>query len=598
MLLSELPAEIIYLIATHLPTVSGLAYLARTCRRLHRVITSEDWRILRAFVETRFNSIPTPGFWKDAAQALTSRSRALDRHAVIGRVMVRPAQPVPVGGSIQATRGDNPTHGYRPAIDSYEVWNGSSWHDRHEVLAWGAAHELILQVRRTGSRQTHRSFVFNDLEHISSHDDIRGLHLLRPEHRAKKSDQEHLIIGRMRGGLLHLGINPETQSYEYTQKFQTFGRPIERTEMGDGPEPILAAHLNNGTIAFYSTTTDETEVEAFAQLQLDTGSSARNSSSSFISPNRFAAGTGRSEDAITIFTISRERISVDRSIGSDLFVPSPLNGHNKRPIVTAIAPLDCQTTRASVGSVFLAAWGDGIVRLHDIRSDKPCEQRYMDMADLNPVYCIHPFSHDRFVLGAGGDAVVKIFDLRRPLTYDYLNARPRLLSKGMSTEKPAETVQPTHPSKELSLFLSFNDISSRNSRNRSRFPRRYRGPIYTMSSPSLLSPTVYTGVAGGIVRLDFASTDDLTGSEQSWYRDRIDLQMNQKTKVEGSGTSSVLDLSGYERPSVGNTTTCSKLRNQQPLEAIDNASLFNERETGWDRRWRPLDEPGAWRRRD
>ncbi|KAL2822848.1 hypothetical protein BJX63DRAFT_116 [Aspergillus granulosus] len=598
MLLSDLPAEIIYLIATHLPTASGFVFLARTCRRLHQIITSEDWRIFRAFVDAQFNSIPTPGFWKDAAQALTSRSRALDRHAVIGRVMVRPARPLPVGGSIQATRGDNPTHGYQPAIDSYEIWNGSSWHDRHEVLAWGAAHELILQIRQTGSKQNHTSFLFNDLEHISSHDDIRGLHLLRPEHKAKKSDQEHLIIGRMRGDLVHLGIKPDTQSYEYMQRFQTFGRPIKRTSMGDGPEPILAVHLNDGTLAFYSTTTDETEVKAFAQLQINTGPWARNNSSSFISPNRFAVGTGRSEDAIAVSTISQERISVDRSISSDSFIPSSLHGHSKRPIVTAIAPLDGQTTRASVGNVFLAAWGDGIVRLHDIRSDKPYEQRYVDMADLNPVYCIHPFGHDRFVLGAGGDAVVKIFDLRLPSTYDYLSARPQPISRGPSTEKPFQAVRQTRLSKELSLFLSFNDLSSRNGRNHPRFPRRYRGPIYTMSTPSLLSPTIYTGVAGGVIRLDFASTDDLTGSQQSWHSDRIELNLNHKANVESSILSPVLDLSSYERPSSGDTRTCSKLRNQQPFEAVDNASLVNEQETGWDRRWRPLDKPGAWRRRD
>ncbi|KAL2797145.1 hypothetical protein BJX66DRAFT_113057 [Aspergillus keveii] len=593
MLLSDLPPEIIYLVATHLPTASSLASLARTCRRLHQIITSEDWRIFRAFVDTRFNGIPTPGYWKDAAQALTSRSRALDRHAVIGRLMVRPARPVPIGGSIQATRGDNPTHGYRPAIDSYEIWNGSSWHERHEVLAWGAAHELILRIRQTGSKKAHKTFVFNNLEHISSHDDIRGLHLLRPEHGAKKSDQEHLIIGRMRGELVHLGINPDTQSYEYTQKFQTFGRPIERTDMGEGPEPILAAHLANGAIAFYSTTADEAEVEAFAELQIDAGSSARNNSSRFISQNRFAIGTGRSEDAIAISTISQERISLDRNISSDFQVPHPLNGHNKRAIVTAIEPLNGQTTMASVGNVFLAAWGDGAVRLHDIRSHKPCEQRYLDMADLNPVYCIHPFSHDRFVLGAGGDAVVKIFDLRMPSTYDYLNARSQPFARRNTTGSPHATVQPTYPSKELSIFLSFKDVSSRSNRNRSRFQPRYRGPIYTMSSPSLLSPTIYTGVAGGIVRLDFTSTDDLAGSQKSWHSDRIDLDLYQDPTLP-----EVLELSGYERPSVGDTTTCSKLRNQQPFEAIEKESLVNEWETGWDRRWRPLDEPGAWRRRD
>ncbi|KAL5339062.1 hypothetical protein BJX70DRAFT_177605 [Aspergillus crustosus] len=609
MLLSDLPPEIIYLIATHLPTASALACLARTCHRLHQIIASEDWRIFRAFVNGRFHSIPAPPFWKDAAQALTSRSRALDRHAIIGRFVVRPSNAEQLGGSPQATRGDNPTHGYRPAIDSYEVWDGSSWHDRHEVLAWGAAHELVLQVRQTGSEASRKEFIFNDLEHISSHDDIRGLHLLRPEHRAKTSDQEHLILGRMRGELVHLAIAPGTGTFEYKQKFQTFGLEIERTDMCDGAEPTLAAHLSNGTIAFYSTTTEEAEVQAFGHLQIEAGSSVRNRSSKFLSPTRFAVATGRSEDAIAISTISQERISFDRSISADFLISKALNGLAKRATVSAIAPLKGQTGGDPSGNAFLAAWGDGAMRLHDTRSDKPYEMSYTDIADQNPTYCIHPFGHDRFILGAGGDALVKIFDLRMPTTYSYFAAKRQSSFSRVNghphTKYPETRNLSDYPSKDLSIFLSFNPPSTTNPptnpghRSRARAPRhRYRGPIYTMSSPSLLSPTVYTGIAGGIIRLDFASTDDLTGPHQDWYQDLIDIDLthDQINSTGETSTHRILELSAYERPDSDDTTTCSKLRSQQRFEAVGEKEIWNEKETGWDRRWRPLDEPGAWRR--
>ncbi|KAL2821349.1 hypothetical protein BDW59DRAFT_174197 [Aspergillus cavernicola] len=599
MLLSTLPTEIIYLIATHLPTASALACLARSCRRLHQIIASEDWRIFKAFVNSRFCNVPSPPFWKDAAQALTSRSRALDRHAVIGRFVVRPSTAEKLGGSPEATRGDNPTHGHRPAIDSYEIWTGSSWHDRQEVLAWGAAHELVLQIRQTGSQQSQRWFVFNDLEHISSLDDIRGIHLLRPEHKAKAPNQEHLILGRMRGDLVHLAITPESHSYEYKQKFQTFGLEIERTDIGDGPEPILAAHLSNGTIAFYSTTSDDTEVQDFARLQIQAGTSGRNRSSKFLSPNRFAVGTGRAEDAITISTISQERVSIDREISAD-FLGRETNGLAKRATVTAIAPLNGQNIGGSSGNAFLAAWGDDAVRLHDIRSHKPYEMVYKDIADQNPVYCIHPFGHDRFVLGAGGDALVKIFDLRMPNMYSHLAAKRQSLSRSNGSSSKNTPLRQTYtggnPSKDLSLFLSFN-YRSRDDTPRARFSRhRYRGPIYTMSSPSLLSPTIYTGVAGSVIRLDFASTDDLTGPHQNWYRDILDLDLEHNKG--GRNMNGMLDLSGYERPHSEDTTTCSKLRTQQPFWAVDDEDFANEELTGWDRRWKPLDEPGAWRRRD
>ncbi|KAL4886759.1 hypothetical protein BJY04DRAFT_178306 [Aspergillus karnatakaensis] len=606
MLLSDLPPEIIYLVATQLPTASALSCLAQTCHRLHQIIASEDWRIFRAFVNGRFHNIPAPPFWKDAAQALTSRSRALDRHAIIGRFVLRPSNAEQLGGLPEATRGDNPTHGYRPAIDSYEVWNGASWLDRHEVLAWGAAHELVLQIRQTGTKRSRKEFIFNDLEHISSHDDIRGIHLLRPEHGAKSPDHEHLVLGRMRGDLVHLAIAPETGTFEYKQKYQTHGLQIERTDMSDGPEPTLAAHLGNGSISFYKTTTEEAEVQAVGHLQIESGSSARNRSSKFLSATRFAVATGRSEDAIAISTISQERISFDRSISADFLVSKALNGLVKRATVTAIAPLQGQTGADPSGNAFLAAWGDGAVRLHDTRSYKPYEMAYTDIADQNPTYCIHPFGHDRFILGAGGDAVVKIFDLRMPTTYSYTATKrhsPVTRSNGHS--KASRTTPTTYPSKDLSIFLSFNAPNNPHDthRQRSRAPRhRYRGPIYTMSSPSLLSPTIYTGIAGGIIRLDFASTDDLTGPHQEWYQDLIDLDFDPKTgKATTQGTTSagdILDLSAYERPESDDTTTCSKLRSQQPFGDIGDKDIENEAATGWDRRWRPLDEPGAWRRRD
>lgn len=361
MLLSDLPAEVIYLVATHLPTASALAYLGRTCRRLHEIISGEDWRIFRAFLNSRFYNIPTPPFWKDAAQALTSRSRASDRHAIVGRFVRRPSDAEQIGGSLQATRNDNPTHEYRPAIDSYEVWNGSSWHDRREVLAWSAAHELILQIRQTGSQKSRKSFVFNDLEHISSHDDINSLHLLRPEHSAKSPNQEHLILGRMRGELVHLAIAPDSHTYDLKQKFQTYGLEIERTDMSNGPEPILATQFNNGIIAFYSTTTNDAEVQAFGNLQIGEGGSGRNRSSKFLSPNRFAVATARPEDPIAVSTISQERISTEHSISADDLVPAALNRLARRPIATAIEPLSGQTGD-SPGNTFLAAWGDGALR--------------------------------------------------------------------------------------------------------------------------------------------------------------------------------------------------------------------------------------------
>src|SRR5690348_5125058 len=96
-MLAQLPSEIIYHIATFLPTASCLVNLSLTCRHLHAVVSQDDYRIFRAFVQSRFPSIDTPPFWKDAAPALTSRSRAFDRKAVIGRFVLPPRNPRRLG---------------------------------------------------------------------------------------------------------------------------------------------------------------------------------------------------------------------------------------------------------------------------------------------------------------------------------------------------------------------------------------------------------------------------------------------------------------------------------------------------------------------
>ncbi|KAE8146158.1 hypothetical protein BDV25DRAFT_163056 [Aspergillus avenaceus] len=605
-MLSRLPPEIIYLVATYLPTASALARLAQTCKRLHGIICAENWRIFRAFVTTRFPGIDSPPFWRDAAQALTSRSRALDKHAVIGRFVVHPserAHRVHIGSN-QTTRTDNPTLGYRPTIDSYEVWNGTTWADRKEVLAWGAAHEIVMLIKQHGKSENRKWLVFNDLDMISSHDDICGLHVLRPEHYGKEADKEHLIFGRMRGELVHLAIDPGDGTHEHKQRFETSGLELERIDLSQGSDPILAAHLSNGSVAFYRTTTSDAVVQPFGNLRIDPGAVARNKYSKFLSPSRFAVGTGRHEDALTVSTISQDRISLEREIAVDNLDLDVQVGLTPRATVSAISPLHADS---SAGNVFLAAWGDRAIRLHDLRSHQASEFTYQDPTDQNITYCIHPFGYNRFITGAGGDAVVKIFDLRMPKAYNYLDARASPVSTNNKShpsprDKPAPYTNGIHntsnfPRKDFSLFLSHPAPSQPNLvQRRTRAPRSYRGAIYTMSSPSPLSPTIYAGIADGVVRLDFASTDDLNSPYGNWYRDPLDLDIEHLGNASSVLPERILQLSGYERPEPRETNRSSKLRTQQAFGSIGEEAVKNEQLTGWDRRWKPLERPGAWRR--
>ncbi|RDH33049.1 hypothetical protein BDQ94DRAFT_170730 [Aspergillus welwitschiae] len=607
-MLAELPPEIIQLITSYLPSASALVNLSRTCWRLHHVVAAQDWRIFRSFVETKFPGVETPEIWREAAQALTSRSRALDKHAVVGRFVVPASEAVKVG-SHSSTRRDNPTHGYRPALDSYEVWNSSSWNDRKEVLAWGAADELVLRITEPGPNSKGKWVVFNDLDHISSHDDICGVHILRPGHPSKEPQTEHIVVARARGELFHLSIDPNSACHIYKQRFMTSGGGIERTDMSDGKDPILSAHLSDGSISFFKTTSGEAEVYPFARLNADSSNNATISSrhkySKFLSPSLFAVGTGRIHDAITISAITPQGLSPSRELNVELVDFERLNLDTTiRSNVNAIAPLD------PTGQVFLAAWGDRAVRLHDLRSNEEYEKTYRDTTDQNPIYCIHPFGHDRFVVGAGGDALVKIFDLRMPKhdTYSYRDARPsRTLLKNSEPivdSLSSLSLTPTNnsiafPRKDISIFLSAHPPSSRPQGRRRHNTRSYRGAIYSMTSPSSSSPTIYTGVADGVVRLDFASTDDLLGPCQDWYREPLLLSNGVRldnTVAHTRSADRVLDLSGYERPE--DTTASITLRTQQPFVFVGVEDGLAEEITGWDRRWERLEKPGAWRRAD
>jgi hypothetical protein len=220
------------------------------------------------------------------------------------------------------------------------------------------------------------------------------------------------------------------------------------------------------------------------------------------------------------------------------------------------------------------------------------EREYMDVMDSNPIYCIQPMS-DRFLVGSGSEAVVNIFDLRMQNTYSHYAARPTL-----STPTNHKT-----PRNEFSFFLSHHPPNVPRSRNYTS----YRGPIYTMSSPSSTSATVYTGIVDGVIRLDFGSTDDLLYRNSStWYQDHLDLDTNDIAKQTSRTLAQrhrprfkekVLELSGYERPSPENKSASAKLRSQLPFWGLSEADEIRERESGWDRRWRRLDETQSWRTR-
>lgn len=379
-MLSQLPSEILYHIAAYIPTARCLINLAQTCRRLYDVISSDNYRVFQAFVQNQFASIDTPPLWRDAARALTSRSRAFDRKAIIGRFVIPPTHPRRIGLPA-SNRTDRPTMGYRPVIDSYETWYGDSWNQRKEVLVWGAGADIIMRISDIGyfAKDPHhehtvtfsncgarrRSYdessncvtwtVFNDLHGVDSYDDISGIHLLPS---SQTQNYEEIIFGRRSGALSRVTLCPHKENGQLKKRYVTGSRSLEKTDISTGPHRVLAASLDRRSVSFYRVDAEGDEVHPFADLKTNIHSSVRHRCSRLLSDDRIAIGSDGPVDKLSVFDITPDGVKKTRDIG----VEDPEMRLPKKPQVLVIEPLSWVNTHVTPGDFFLAGWNDSKIR--------------------------------------------------------------------------------------------------------------------------------------------------------------------------------------------------------------------------------------------
>ncbi|KAJ5142723.1 uncharacterized protein N7515_001510 [Penicillium bovifimosum] len=608
MLLSELPAEILYIILAHLPNVNALANLSQTCHRLHKTILDGESVIFREFVQTRFPGIETPPYWRDAAQALTSRSRAMYKKGITARFIV-PSDWTKLGHQGAIVR-DRSTLGYKPPISSYEIWNGGSWADRKEVMAWGAGNQLVMRVNQHGHSMKQQWVVLDELDALDVYDDIRSLHLLSSQKRYQNdTDVEHLIFGRARGDISHMVISHNEGKYEHKQIFKTNEASTVATDLSKGPNPVLAATFQGDAVGFYHAETDEEEIEPFAILHPLFGTI---STTRLLSSSTVAIGTGLSEGSLSISQITPTGVSHLQaySLGEPEWAriehsyenPPAVQNLSRETFIGAIEPLGAHSlTGGSPGDVFLTAWESHSVRLHDLRAPDPVVNIYVDNTDTNPIYSLLSFGHDSFLVGSGGEGLVKIFDLR-------MGTKSRALDTQMETGYSYRAPPHHYPEYGFSTFLStpapdtFTNEAAhpfaryRESPSGHRQPNSYRGPVYAMSSPSPSSPTVYAGVVGGIVQLDFVSTDDLFGPNREWCQKNLGLDLNTTETQFPDPSTQVMNLGGYERPAPYDFGSVSKLRRQREFWKIPPEDMLNGYgQDSWDWRWGNVEQRGTWR---
>ncbi|KAI5291281.1 hypothetical protein KEM55_008378 [Ascosphaera atra] len=337
---------------------------------MHESIAADHYRIYNAFVRRYFPATSTPALWKDAAQALASRTRALDRRAVQARYLKVPPHILRQSSNDRNRRADRPTLGFRPPIDSYETLRSNNWLDRKEVLAYGAGADLIVRVRNNehhlsrgtewekSHRKTDKSawILHSNPGLAGSWHDITGIHLL-PQLDTSAAYEE-VIFARRSGDVQRAVLSP---SGEVTVK-QCFDigdkERVEKTDLSLEGGRVLAVTLEKGPTKLFNVDgTSETEkVQPFASIgpqAISVGGSPRNRVSKLLSASRIALWSHHDGKSIELCDVTESGVREARNF----------DGQRENKNVYDFTPLEANArTGCAVGDLFLSGWQDGVVR--------------------------------------------------------------------------------------------------------------------------------------------------------------------------------------------------------------------------------------------
>jgi hypothetical protein len=538
-MLSTLPVEILERIVSHLPTASSIVSLSLANRTLYQKLSANNYAIFRSFIKKAFPSFEPPPLWRDAACALTSHSRAWDRHAFIARECVLPQDDRWLRA---ANPGAHQSFGYVPIIDSYATWSGPRWADGKEVLVWGDWGRLRTCVTENGNVKW-SSWRSPD-DHLPEND-LLDVRILRP-HQNTNMQGESFLLRKANREIIKLESRPGRDVFEQVSQYATPSDPVDCMDITSSTSPVLAV-CNTQAITLYPVNSDSVTILPSDTCQLDQPHTLkhRQRCAKFLSDTSLAVAVqfveGRSRSPINIYDVgpaglSNTPLAATYSLGTSA-CDRPLGRH----CANTIAPLDATGSLAGrPGQVFLSGWSDGIARLHDLRDPRASRAEYIDVVDDGQILSLLVMGHERFLAGSHQNACLKVFDLRMPggRVYDYLHAAPARCGRRNAAS----------PRRDINIFLALHLPKSRTwsplpTNHRPSTPR-YRGSIYTLSCPSPISPTIYAGIENHVISLSTISTDD--------WRSASKFPALQPILEHSAG---IPNLSSYERPRPSHAST-------------------------------------------
>ncbi|KAI5361964.1 Putative F-box domain, WD40/YVTN repeat-like-containing domain superfamily [Septoria linicola] len=596
----DLPPELWNHIASYLPSARSIASLGRTNRSLHAFIEKDAWK---EFTRQKFPTLCPPELssHKDAARTLTTLSRAWDRRAFVA-THVEPHGDITTFPGRKTTdkwkRPRGQTIGFTPQVDVFEDIE-ASWKDRRETFAFSAGAEICIRHTTRGSgKDDVRWTTYRPLSAREGRDDITTLHLVRPDHQIA-DERQHIVTGTANGDLQLLGIpidDPYDQDVRSTY-FTTQGMPVRSSSLLQDPflPTLLATNLGDSRIALYQVDSEQSKIAASSQFDLkpvlradgNPSVNHRAWSTNFLSRHLLAVGAGPSDEPIHIYPIAEDGLSRDGvrklSLQNDLDTLDAnitLAGFAKKSTsnIYTTVPLPAGNGSPGNGEVFLSGAYDGIIRLHDLRSNRDVEQAYVDPADDSAIYTILPRGGERMLVGTSRHNLLKVFDLRLGAKcYSYLDAAQQ--SKGSSDV--------VNPDNDYNIFLRASNpafLARGSSWNRNRV---LESSVYSLASSSAHSPYVYAGVENAIMSLAFTEMLDQQPDPtffEPWSSERrhdIDPSRDVNKKE-------VLNLAMYDQDA--NMKLCVQRTPWEAKKASRSGSMYVREPRRLDERWRGADD--------
>ncbi|CAK3879614.1 Autophagy-related 17 [Lecanosticta acicola] len=539
--LIDLPPELWQQIADHLETASSLSNFSRTSKSLYAAIEKDGWK---SFCRSRFPSIAprtTPSF-RETARTLTRLSRAWDRRAFVARHVEPRGDITSYPGGKQLDRWKPPkgqTIGFTPQLDVYEEV-GQTWRDRKETLAFSAGAQVCL--RRTSGENV-KWTTYRPRTAREGKDDITTMHLLRPFEGDPSSDRQRVVTGTANGDLQMLNLpldGREGQDVDITY-FTTQGKCVRAASVLERPgnTTLLAANLSDARVALYKVCSEQSKIAPTSELEVVPPLQANGNpsgffrlwSTNFLSPSMLAIGTGPSESPISVYSLRDSGLSQTPTRKFGLQRGSPSS-------VYCTVPLPTSNGTPSDGNVFLSGAYDGVVRLHDLRSNRDVEQAWSDPADDGTIYNILPRGQEKILVGTSRHHLLKVFDMRMEAKrYNYLD--------GYQSSRDQ-----SGPS-DYNIFLRPNNTSFTARGSGWGRSRNFttESSVYSLASPSFHSPYIYAGIEGAIWSLAFTEVLD-KHPDPVWFEPWSAGKESKAGSAKGFNSKEVLGLAMYDQGTV------------------------------------------------